>query len=278
MKRVAGIFVLFLSLALTGARLSGQFKPEEIAQREQWEGFLRTAEIFKSEPIGEGVTHPWKLYLRQGAVEKKGAWKDVAEKRGDFADSWKYEIAAYRVDKLIGLNMVPPTVEREFKGRPGSLSLWVENKGSLLDIDEKKIPIPAAVQAPFDNMKYVTRLWACLIANDDLTQQNIRYTDDWRTILIDHSRSFRSSREYTERLIYGSRGIKTFADGRPIIFRRVPRSLVERIKALDFESLKRAVGPYLTDTEIESVVARKKLILDELDEMIKRQGESKVIY
>jgi hypothetical protein len=278
MRRFLCICVFFITLPLVFRPLFGQFKPEEIAQREQWEEFLKTAEIVKSEPIGEGVTHPWKLYLRQGQVEHKAAWKTVNEQHGDFVDSWRYEIAAYRIDKLIGLNMVPPTVEREFKSQQGSLSLWADNKYSLLDVQEKKIPIPHSAQGPINNIKYVTRLWACLIANDDLTQQNIRYTDDWRTILIDHSRAFRSSREYSERLIYGAHGIKTFADGTLILFRRVPRWLVEKIRALDFESIKRAVGPYLTDTEIRAVVARRKLILDEINDMVRRQGEGKVIY
>ena len=276
MKRLT--ILLLLVLPLTHGLLLGQFQPGEIAQREQWEEFLKTADIVKSGLIGEGVTNPWKLYLRKGAVERKGAWKGIDERHGDFADSWKYEIAAYRIDKLIGLNMVPPTVEREFKGKRGDLSLWIENRGSLLDVEEKKIPIPDWAQASINDMKYVSRLWACLVANDDLTQQNILITEDWRTILIDHSRAFRWTKKFTEKLIYGAHGIKTLEDGRPILFRRVPRRLVDSIKALDFASIKQAVGPYLTDQEIAAVVARKKLILDEIDEMVKQQGEDKVLY
>jgi hypothetical protein len=278
MSRFLRVFVLLISLFAVCGSVFGQFKSDEIAQREQWEEFLKTAEIIKSEPIGEGVTHPWRLYLRRDQIEHKAAWKNVEDRHGDFADSWKYEIAAYRIDKLIGLNMVPPTVEREFKGQHGSLSLWADNKYSLLDVQEKQIPIPEWAQGPTNDMKYVTRLWACLVANDDLTQQNIRYTDDWRTILIDHSRAFRSSREYSEKLIYGAHGIKTFADGTPLLFRRVPRRLVEKIKTLDFEGVKRTVGPYLTDTEVGALVARVKLILREIDEMIQRQGDDKVLY
>jgi hypothetical protein len=278
MSRFSRIFAFLISAAAACGALFGQFKSEEIARRDQWEGFLKTAEIVRSERIGEGVTHPWKLYLRQGQVEHKGAWKNVDERHGDFADSWKYEIAAYRIDKLTGLNMVPPTVEKEFNGQPGSLSLWADNKYSLLDVQEKRIPVPVWAQGPMNDMKYVTRLWACLIANDDLTQQNIRYTDDWRTILIDHSRSFRSSQKYTEKLIYGAHGIKTFADGTLVLFRRVPRRLVEKIGALEFESVKQAVGPYLTDAEIASVVARAKIILREIHGMIQREGEDKVLY
>lgn len=98
-------------------------------------------------------------------------------------------------------------------------------------------------------------------------------------ILIDHSRAFRSDKEYTERLVLGIKGIKkTQADGKPFLIRRVPRILLDKIKALDFASLKQAIGPYLIDKEIESIVARKKLIQDEIAEMIRQYGEDKVLY
>jgi hypothetical protein len=265
---------------VAGFPVRGQFTPQEIAQRGQWEEFLKTAEIAKYEPIGEGVTAPWKLYLKNGDVEKKAAWKNIDQDLGGGArDSWKYEIAAYRMDKLIGLNMVPPAVEREFREKTGDLSLWADNKYSLLKIMDEGIKIPESAQKHFDDMKYVYRLWCCLIANDDPTQQNILYTEDWRMILIDHSRAFRSNKEYTERLVFGINGIKkTQADGKPFLIRRVPRVLFDKIKALDFASIKQAVGPYLTDKEIESIIARKKLILDEIAEMIKQYGEDKVLY
>ena len=71
MKRLMRVVLLFLSLSLTQGLLFGQFKPEEIAQRGQWEEFLKTADIIKFEPIGEGVTKPWKLYLKKGDIAAK---------------------------------------------------------------------------------------------------------------------------------------------------------------------------------------------------------------
>jgi len=226
------------------------------------------------------VTKPWKLYLKKEGIEKKAAWKNVDEDLGGgVMDSWRYEIAAYRLDKLIGLNMVPPTVEREFRKKRGALSLWADSKWNALEIMDQGIKIPESAWKQTEDMKYVFRLWCCLIANDDPTQQNTRYTEDWRMILIDHSLAFRSDKEYTERLVLGIKGIKkTQADGNPFLIRRVPRVLLDKIKALDFASIKQAVGPYLTDKEIESIIARKKLIQDEIAEMIKRNGQDKVLY
>lgn len=280
MKKRLLVINLFISSLAAVFLVRGQFMPEEIAQREQWEEFLKTAEIVKYEPIGVGVTKPWRLYLKQGDIEKTAAWKDVDKNLGPGArDSWKHEIAAYCLDKLIGLNMVPPYVEREFRGKKGVISLWVNFKYSLIEVVDKGIKIPESGLKQYHEMGYIYYLWDSLIANDDPTQENILFTEDWRMILIDHSRAFRSNKEYTERLVFGINGIKKReADGKPFLIRHVPRVLLDKIKALDFASVKQAVGPYLTDKEIESVIARKKLIQDEIAEMIKQYGEDKVLY
>jgi hypothetical protein len=277
--RAISLFILGL---ISSIPLAAQFRPEEVARREAWEAFLRTAEIVKAEPVGEGVTRPWKLYLRQGDVESKAAWKNVDTVDGTIPDRWRFEIAAYRLDKLLGLNMIPPVVEREFQGKTGDLSLWAENKYSLLKVMEQNIPIPESALGRVDDMKYVTRAWDSLLANDDRTQQNVLYTEDWRTILIDHTRAFRSDKIHRERLIYGSSGIKTMDDGkggqRPVLFRRLPRAFVDRIRALDAAAVRDAVGPYLTEVEIRALMDRRSLLLAEIDEMVKREGEQAVLY
>jgi len=260
-----------------GRQALGQFTAAEIAERTKWEEFLSTAAIVKWEDIGEGVTKPVKLYLKKGDLEAKAVWKNPSGMQQGFLEGWQYEIAAYLIDKLIGLNMVPPTVEREFQGKKGSLQLWVTVKYSLLKLMEERIPIPEAARDSTDKMKYVLRVFDCLIANDDRTQQNLLYTEDWRTIIIDHSRAFRSTKEHIQRLVYGRDGIKS-AEGRPLLFRRVPRSLLDSIRALDADKIRPAVGPYLTEKEVRAVLARQKLLLDEIALMVKEQGEDKVLY
>jgi len=264
--------ILFLFIAQSYAAI-GQFTPAEIAQREELEEFLKTAEIIKSEDIGEGVTKPLKLTLKKGDVERYGVWKNPSGIQKGQLEGWQYEIAAYEMDKLLGLNVVPPTVERKLHGLRGSLQLWIKSQFSDLEMRQKGIDIPDSELMQWSKMKYLARAFDCLIANDDRTQQNLRYTKDWRTILIDHSRSFRSSKKYTKRLVYGKKGIKgTFR------IRYLPRAFVEKVKALNIDNIKNAVGPYLKDREIEAVIKRKDLLLNEIQEMIKENGENKVLY
>jgi hypothetical protein len=256
---------------------NGQFTPAEIAARQEIEELLKTAEIVSSADIPEGVTKPTRLYLKKGDVEISGAWKNPKGMQQGHLEGWQYEIAAYEIDKLLDLNLIPPTVEREFNGKPGSLQFWVKSEFSELDVFEKKMGIPRSKFLNKENMKYITRAFDCLIANDDRTQQNILYTKDWRMILIDHSRSFRSTRKYTKKLMYGAKGLKK-AGRNPMLFRRLPRAFVEKVKALTYDDIKNAVGPYLKEKEIKAVILRKELLLKEIEEMVKEQGEDKVLY
>jgi len=273
------LLATFIGLAFfCGPSVFGQFLPQEIVGRERIERFLLTAEILRTELIGEGVTNPTRVYLAKDGIEAKAAWKNPSGMPLGILEGWQYEIAAYRMDKLLGLNMIPPTVERTLNGKKGSLQYWVENKYSLLDLQEKGISMPVSAIENTERMKYLTRAFDSLIANEDRTQQNVRYTEDWRTILIDHSRSFRSGREFTEKLLFGPHGVRKSAEERPFLYRRLPRAFVERLKSLTFENVKDAVGTYLTDKEIGSVLARRDLLLKDIAEMVQAQGEDKILY
>ena len=257
--------VLFNSIA--------QFTPAELAEREKWEDFLKTADIVGFTDIPEGVTKPIRVFLKKGDVEGSGAWKKIKGVEQGFVEGWQYEIAAYEMDKLLGLNMIPPTVERQVKGEKGSLQLWMEFIMSDLERMDHDIRIPPSRLDNWSKMKYLMRAFDSLIANEDRTQQNIRYAENWRIILIDHSRSFRSSRKFTSNLVYGKNGIKEQK-----LFRILPKAFVENVRALNFDIIKKAIGPYLEDKEIRAILARKILLLKEIDEMIKDQGEDKVLY
>ena len=277
MKRFPILVPLAFVLVLGPRIVLAQFTPGQIAQREAQEEFLMTAEILRFEPIGEGVTKPFKLYLKKGAVEAKAAWKNPSGTQSGFLEGWQYEIAAYRLDKLVGLNMIPPA-ELEFQGKTGALVYWVEYKYRLDKLVEQRIRIPDSAVDHTEKMKWLARAWDCLIANEDRNQQNVLYTEDWRMILFDHSRAFRSTKEFTERLMFGRNGIQVSQQGTPFLFRRLPRWFVEKVKALTLEDVKAAVGTTLKDKEIKAILARRVLLIKEIEEMIKERGEAAVLY
>jgi len=268
---VSVVFVLGLCLPVLA-----QFTPEEIAERENWEEFLLTAEIVESDqpwPEREAVTKPWRLNLENEGVAKQAIWKNPEGRMKGFQENWRWEIAAYRLDKFLGLNMVPPTVEKRFQGDRGSCQLLIEHWISLKDKYEQDIKIPSYKIFPWNRALYLQRAFDNLIANEDRHQNQFLITEDWRMILIDHSRSFRTGKKFTKNLIYDEK----YKEG-PRLMKELPRAFVEKLKELNPEVIKETVGEYLTANEIESVMLRRDLILKWLDNQIKKEGEDKVLY
>lgn len=276
MKKRASIF-FFLALSLGFYFQShAQFTPEELAERSNWEKFLQESEIVSSSKDFDkrlAVTEPWTLVLEKDGITRRALWKNPEGRLKGFIDNWKYEIAAYRLDKLLELNMVPPTVEKRFQGNRGSCMLMLENVITLRTKQEETIKAPSYRIEPLNKATYLQRAWDNLIANVDRNIGDILYTEDWRMILVDHSRSFRSSKKYTKNLIFDEN-----YKGGPKLMKRLPKVFVEKLKSLNFEQIKDAIGEYLTEDEINAVLTRRDLILDWLDKRIKKLGEEEVLY
>ena len=259
------------SLSLPAAQLT----PQEIAERGKWEAYLETAEVINAEQMlkREAVTSPWVLTLKKDGIVHRALWKNPEGRMGGFLESWKWEIAAYRMDKLLGLNMVPPTVEISFREERGSCQLWVESKMNLLKKTENRIETPPEKMRAWVRAAYLQQAFDNLIGNEDRHQRNVLITEDWRSILIDHSRSFRTTNKFTKQLIYRDR-----PNREPSAMLELPRPFYEKLKALSFASIREAVGEYLTDKEIRAVIARKDLIIVHVERRIKLVGEGEVLY
>jgi hypothetical protein len=276
MKNAFSILLSIAFLLSFGLQTFAQFTKEEVAERDKWEEFLQTAEVVSSDqPFSdrEAVTNPWVLTLEKDGVTKKALWKNPEGRMRGYVENWKWEIAAYRLDKYLGINMVPPTVEKRFKGERGSCQLWIDAMMSLKDKYEKEIKTPSYKVFPWNRALYIQRLLDNLIANEDRHQNQFLITEDWRMILIDHSRSFRTSKKFTKNLIYDEK----YKEG-PRLMKEIPREIYDKLKTLNQETVAGIVGEYLTDEEIEAVLMRRDLIIKWLDKQIKKEGEDKVLY
>jgi len=276
MKRRSIIILgLMFGILALGAAAFAQFLPEELAERAKWEEFLKTAEIIASEQMTSGaVTNPWVLTLKQGDVTKRALWKDITGRPKGYIDSWMYEVAGYELDKLLGLNMVPPTAERRFKENRGSIQLWVDDTKSLKKLNEEKIKPPSYKVFYYNRSLFLQRAFDNLIGNEDRHQDNyLIVMKDWRMILIDHSRSFRSSGKFIKQLTYTEK----HPEG-PMLMKELPKAFFEKIKGLTVEQIKEAVGEYLSDDEIKAVLIRKDLIVKEIDKLVAKNGAENVLY
>ncbi|MGD8539790.1 MAG: hypothetical protein PVI66_13825 [Candidatus Aminicenantes bacterium] len=268
------VFILFLGFNCPSF---AQFKSEEVEAREKWEEFLAMAEVIEEEqPFSdrEAVTKPWVITLEKDGVTNKAIWKNPEGRMKGFMENWRWEIAAYQLDKYLNLNMVPPTVERRFQGNRGSCQLWVDSMMSLKQKVEDKVKTPSYKIFYWNRALYLQRAFDNLIANEDRHQNQYLITDDWRMILIDHSRTFRTSKKFTKNLIYDEK----YKEGPTFIMKEIPKALYEKLKSLNIEVIKEVVGEYLTDTEIEATLKRRDLMIEWLDKRIKKMGEEKVLY
>jgi hypothetical protein len=270
-------WVLAVVIGIGAGPLLAQFTTAEQAEYEKWEEFLLTAKVVDSEqlPKSEGVTQPYALTLEKDGVRRKALWKNaLGERVGGYKETWKGEIAAYRLSRYLGLHMVPPTVEREFQGDRGSCQIWVDHWITMADVREKKLNPPGPKINAFFKALFLHRAFDNLIYNIDRHLRNYLIMEDWRLILIDHSRSFGTAKKACKDLIYDEK----YKEGPNFIMAELPRSFVEAMKALTPEVVRTVVGEYLTDQEIACTISRRDLIIAWLDKRIKELGEAKVLY
>lgn len=275
MKKIFHILFIFIIVIGFSSQLFAQFSKDEVAEREKWEKFLAEAEIVDQEQMRsrEAVTSPWVLSLEKDGVKNDALWKNPEGRMKGFLENWRWEIAAYRLDKYLGLHMVPPTVERRFRGNRGSIQLWITHKMSLKEKYEKNIKTPSYKVFPWNRALYLQRAFDNLIANEDRHQNQYLIMEDWRMILIDHSRSFRTTKKFTTKLIYDEK----YKEGSRIM-KELPRTLVEKLREMTPEIVREVVGEYLTDKEIETMLMRRDLIIKWIDDRIAKLGEDKVLY
>ncbi|MEM9301736.1 MAG: metallophosphoesterase [Pseudomonadota bacterium] len=166
------------------------------------ERFLAEAEVVQIEDLPIGVTKPQRLTLRQGDREMRAVFKtydsnpDVAPGRWsrklEDSDRYLYDLAAYRLDRLLGFEMVPPAVIREVNGRSGLAQYWLE--GAINDKDRRDQSIPYRGVCGQADQYNLMNVFDALIYNVDRNLSNVLYTrSDWRVWLIDHTRAFRAS-------------------------------------------------------------------------------------
>jgi hypothetical protein len=91
-----------------------------IGREHEFEAFLATAASRGFSDVPVGVTRPRRAFFAEGGLAASAVFKVLPPGRqSGFFESYKAEIAAYELDKLLGLGMVPPTVERGLQERPG---------------------------------------------------------------------------------------------------------------------------------------------------------------
>jgi hypothetical protein len=218
------------------------------------EQFLRTAKVVKTRGTSKGITGSLRATLSDGTRthdaqiqridERKAQFEAGSATEFNFRDSWEYNVAAYRLDRMIGLNLVPVSIARRYDLKQAAFTWWIDD----VMMDEGK-RLSDKIQPPrpqeWNEYMQLVRVFDQLIYNMDRNTGNLLITKDWHVWAIDHTRAFRTHPT-----------LKT-----PANVTRCDRQMLERMKELTKESLKKELGEYLTDFEIAGVLARRDLIV-----------------
>jgi len=223
----------------------------------EFEEFLRTAEIERMGDVPVGVTKPKRAFFVPGGIAASAVVKHLPMgHRSGFWEAYKSEVAAYELDRLLELDMVPPTVERRVGSDRASVQLWVEKSKVLKEVDQAQSPRPVewakqvCRQRVFDN----------LVANIDRNAGNMLVDGEWNLILIDHSRALGTDRMPFEKEMT-----------------RVDRAFFERLKALDEAVLMARLRPWvLADGTVRGILKRRDKIVAHFEKLARERGEAVV--
>ncbi|HEU4693335.1 MAG TPA: hypothetical protein VFS23_33460 [Vicinamibacterales bacterium] len=270
--RRAPIVVLGLTLCTAALALAGQGKVVSAPlPPSEMEAFLLKGTILDVRDAGGGVTGSRRAKVMHGTVTHdvhiqsvdimKPVFSAGEHTELNFKDSYRFNIAGYRLARLLGIHTVPMSVERSVNGKTAAVTWWVDD----VQMDEKERlkrktmgPNPLRTSHQIQLM----RIWDELIQNRDRNQGNILWTNDWTMWLIDHTRAFRLGKDLVK----------------PEDLTRIDRGLLARLKDLTKDSVAKAVGNSLFESERDAVIERRDRIVRLYEERVARVGEAAVIF
>jgi hypothetical protein len=213
------------------------------------EAYLRTARIVRTEGTGRGVTKPVRAYLEPGGPVASMTWKAIPPGVANgFYESYKSEIAAYEIDKLLALGMVPPKVERQVDGKVGVAVMWVDGTKSFADLGGAPRPPPAKLGI-WNREVMRAKMFHNLIGDIDPNLGNWLIDPEWRVTLIDQSRALTNTTQLVHEL------------------KQIDHALWERMRALTADGLTRDLSRWLGPREIRAILARRDRMQAKIDKL-----------
>jgi hypothetical protein len=270
-RTLVAILLAFTCAARTAAAQAPAATPVPTLTQEEMSTFLLKGEITRMRSAGAGVTDSKRATMTYGGITHDAHVQTVDEARTVFAagaksevnfkDTYRFNIAAYRLSTLLGLR-VPVSVERQVNGAMAAVTWWVDD----VAMDEaarnkSKAPLGPNPLRTTQQLS-VMRAWDELIENKDRNQGNILWTKDWTMWLIDHTRAFRLNHKLTT----------------PERLTRIDREMFTRLRGLTRDSIEKAVGNSLKKDELSALVARREALVKHFEDRISRAGEDNVFF
>jgi hypothetical protein len=267
-RSILSVLVMLVSITF----LPAQEEPK--LSEEQMKDFLLHAKVIANKHTSKGITSPYRLTLTDGTITHDAGFNYADETKAkmefsdghtefNFRDSYKYDIAAYELAKLVGLgDMMPVTVERKWTDKTGAATWWLPvmmDEGTRL----AKHVEPPDVDA-WNKQMYKKRIFAELVYDTDPNLTNVLISKDWHMWMIDFTRAFRL--------------FKDIRDPKNLTESKCARQLLEKLRKLDRAELTLKTKGSLTKGEIDGVMGRRDKIVALYDGLIAKKGENEVLY
>ena len=239
--------------------------------REQMEHFLLTARVMSERPIEAGITRTKRITLSDGQfthdahVQTIDIYKTVfrsteGKVERNFRDSYKFNIAAYQIAKILDLDMVPVCVYRVIDDKPAAVDWWVDDVMFDEEGRRKKEAEPPDLNY-WSRQLNAMRNFDQLIANEDRNQGNLLIDKNWRVWAIDHSRSFRDTPVPLD----------------PKVLKRISTKMLNSLKNLNQQTLETNLFPWVTKEDIQALLARRDWIVKFFESEINQKGAETVL-
>jgi len=239
----------------------------------EMERFLLNADIKATIKVSKGVTKARQVRMSDGQLTHDAQVQDVdismpifqvdpKHTEVNFKDSYRYNIAAYRLSLLLGLDNVPMSVERMVDHKPSAVTWWLDDV-AMEEGDRKKLSQPYGPN-PVRTLGYlsVMRVFDELIQNRDRNLGNMIWGKQWKLWMIDHTRSFRLGKDLLN----------------PKTVERCERTLFAKMKELNAPQLTEVMGKSLTKDEITALIARRDALVKLIEGRIAEFGEDKILF
>jgi len=161
-------------------------------------------------------------------------------------ESFIPELAAYKLDRMLGLGMVPVTVRRNIAGKEGTLQFVPV--ATMTERERVAVGRSRSTPCPLESQMSAMLVFDALIYNTARTPSTMVYSpDDWLLMLVDHENAFGVQQE------------------KPAYLEGVELSVGDQwrtaLQAIDNETLQSGLGDVLDERRLSALASRRDALI-----------------